>query len=767
MLPILAGSAQLRKKLEATDAKRQLEEGRPDRFSLLAVQTAVNEVLRARKIETNLQRCDEFLTEELFRFKDELYIHEVAIIASCHVLSHDRVREQLILIRPDADILREHFLWKLKAYVQCLFHCQKANSTLFLTCEAVVIIELLHIVIPAGSKHIRPVWKLLRVIGDDRVQELFSIKFVKQTLLQCGYWHTLNSKLKALRSSRDWSEAWILVKGIRGVAADPKIQEILREALDSYSMWAAWAPDEDRINGWNAPALSGYRERLALLLDLEGPDMTGKQHRTLRGALVHQNDSVQIRALQAVSVATHVGTEGIECLAEFCANNRTITENNVELLESILELGVPGRIAQAKGLFRFARDYTSTNSVNQRIALLVYALSVVHDSPKLQRVLNSTLHLPRCSHETLTAAQTKVHLELLKGSSDIRLATNISLLARTLVAARWLRTYWTAAYNEMLRQVPSEGEVTKRIKELARATTAVRESHVEYLIDKLCAGPPAKQPASTEAHDTAKPEDPIWIMPMDVDRERLRHILRAKTWMDKATTTACVKRSVDEDDSFVQELNTIINDDTDQVCVNLARYLGPVVVRTRKLDACWKRLLLSMMRRRPRGLLDRMGETQSLQSWQNWLNNLRHIYGEGHLDPEGQLGFTKAKILQWERRKMTLSRADSSASTATRSTGISGVSLFSDTDTTGSATTPNTPPSSFDPFRHSFSMRRLQKPPAAQTDSSEEASSVGKNENIPWYEREIGLLNAPKSHAVTSDNDPEDVHELADEDIYD
>jgi hypothetical protein len=765
MLPILAGSAQLRKKLEATGAIQQLQEGRPDRFSLLAVQAAVNEVLRARKIEPNSQRCDEFLIEELSRFKDELNYHEVAIIASCHVLSHDQVRGQLIRIRPDVEFLREVFLWKLKAYVQCLFHCQKANSTLFLTCETVVIIELLHIVIPAGSKRIRPVWKLLRVVGDDKVQELFSIKFVKQTLLQCGYWYTLNSELKALRSARKWSEAWILVKGIRGAVASPKIQEILREALDSYSMWAAWAPDENRINGWNVPALSGYRERLALLLDLEGPDTTGNQHRTLRGALVHQDDSVQIRALQAVSAATRVGAEGVECLVEFCANNKTITENNVELLESILKLGVPGRIAQAKGLFRFAHNYISTSSVNQRISLLVYVLSIVHDSPQLQRILNSTLNLPRCLHETLTAAQTKARLDLLKGSPDIRLATNISLLARTLVTSRWLQTYWTPAYNEMLRQVPSEAEVTKRIKELPRATTSVRERHVAYLIEKLCAGPSAKQPASPEPHDMAQAEDPIWLMPMDVDRERLRHILRGKTWMDKATATACVKRSVDEDDSFVQELNTIINDDTDQVCVNLARYLGPVVVRTRRLDPCWKRLLLSMMRRRPRGLLDRMGETQSLQSWQNWLNNLRHIYGEGHLDPEGQLGFTKAKILQWERRKMTLSRAASSASTSTKSTGISGASLFSDVDTTGSATTPE---SSFDPFRHSFSLRHLQKPPAAQANSSEpEASSVAKGENIPWYEREIGLLNASKPHAISTDDGPGKANGFVDEDIYD
>ncbi|KAI0391099.1 hypothetical protein F5Y17DRAFT_25748 [Xylariaceae sp. FL0594] len=124
-------------------------------------------------MENDLQRSDQFLTEDLLRCKDELYIYVVAIIGCCHVLRHDLVREQLILVRPDADVLQELFMWKLKAYVQCLFHCQKANSSLFLTYETLVIVELLRNVIPAGSKRIRPVWKLLRVVGDDKMQELF------------------------------------------------------------------------------------------------------------------------------------------------------------------------------------------------------------------------------------------------------------------------------------------------------------------------------------------------------------------------------------------------------------------------------------------------------------------------------------------------------------------------------------------------------------------------------------------------------------------
>jgi hypothetical protein len=741
----------------------------------------INELLKARKIDTNLQKRDQFLTDEIDHFKGELRIHEVAIISSCHVQSHDRVRDQLISIRPDADILQELFVWKLKAFVQCLFHCQRARNSLFPTSEVAAIIELLHVVVPAGLKEVRPVWKLLRIVGDGHVQELFPVTFVKQALLHCGYWDRVNRKLAALQSSsRQWSEAWAFLKGIRRAAVSPQIREILRERMVAYSMWASWDPNEDRIRRWDVPVLSGYGKQLAMILDLEGPDRTGKQHSTLRGALLDQDDSVPYRALQTVTVAAHIGTEGVQCLVEFCADNQALTEDNVELLEAILELGVPGKVAQARRLLRFGREDAPGTSVHQRVATLVSALSVIQTSPKLQRIFCSKYSLPLRCHDTLKTAQMKCHAELCKGSLNARLALAINSLARALVAAHWLRGYWTPAYTEMLGQIPSEGELTKRIRELSHVTGDVRKRHIAFLIDKLCAGPVAERTAHAEPREKTQPEDPIWTVSMDLDRERLRLILGGMNWVDKATTTACLRRSIDEDDNFIQELNTIINDDTDQVCVNLARYLGPVAVKTGRLDPCWKRLLMSTMRRRPRGLLDRLGESQSLQSWQDWLNNLRHIYGEGYLDPEGQLGFTKTKILQWQQRKASLSRADSDASTATRSTGKSS-SAASDFSYRTSLTIPS-PDTLTDPrasasceilpelgdqsrlfvtgeavagsLRHTHSLPRHSKGPVVRTETVEIVPSVGHKEVVPWYEREINLANAFKSSVTVNDKMP-------------
>jgi hypothetical protein len=372
----------------------------------------------------------------------------------------------------------------------------------------------------------------------------------------------------------------------------------------------------------------------------------------------------------------------------------------------------------------------------------------------------------------LKAAQDKFHDEILKGCPNMRLAHHISALARALASAHWLREYWTPDYIEMLSQIPSEGELTRMIRELSRATTSVKERNIAFLIDKLCAGPPTRYSALHEPQEDFQPEDPIWSVSMDLDRERFREILGRMSWMDKTMATACVKRSGEEDDCFVQELNTIINDDTDQVCVNLARYFRPVAAKTgHRLDPCWKHLLMGMMRRRPRGLLDRLGEMQSLQSWQDWLSNLRYIYGEGHLDPEGQLGFTKSKIFQWQQRKISLSRADSDASTATRSTGSfsTGNDSFQRRNVHNDLGTPLTIPSPrLEPFTHAHLSQGQNKMPEVLAESVEIGPSARNGRGVPWYEQEIELLNAFKPSVTTDEKVPKISGGFVDddEDIY-
>ncbi|KAI0450097.1 hypothetical protein F5B21DRAFT_492322 [Xylaria acuta] len=746
-MPITRCGISLRKRLEATGAIRQFQEGRPDRFPLQEVQAVVNDLLRIRGIEQGeLQEIDQYLGDKIAQLKYDLHAQEVATVACCHAMSYDRVREQLISIRPP-DELPQHIPRKLKAWVQCIFQCQKARSSLFRKAERAAMIQLLHVVVPAGSKSLQPIWKLLRAVGDGSVQELLPIAFVKKALVYCDYWMKLSDELEALQSSRRWSEAWALVKGMRRAANNPQIQELLRQGLKGYSMWASWNPNIDLINKWNSPVLSSHRHQLAIILDLEGPDTTGAQHGTLGGASISPNDSLQSRALEAASWAVNLGEGGVRCLADFCTSVDGLTEQGVGLLESILELGAPNTIAEAGILFRFSGEYTSRPSVNSRISILVPSLYAVQTSQKLQQLLGAELQ--DYSHETLRDAQINCYAELQEGDPNNRIAFGIIKLARALISANWLTHYWSAEYTQMLHQIPPEEDVSNILDRISRTEGRERQTHVEYLVEKLCAGPQASTAAHGESPDDGQPEDPIWTFPTDVDRERLRHILARVEWADKATRTACVQRAEDEEDNFVQSLNIIMSDNTDHVCVKLARFLGALAIKSGNLARCWKTLLLAMMRARPKGLLDRLGESLSFQSWQDWLNCLQRIFADGYLDPEGQLGFTKPKIREWQLRKMSLGRAGSGASTATRSTGGLSMSRRESLCEPGTPLTiPALPESEDQPgVRCDVNKSHNTLSDVAEKGTRDCKTSVGSSEVIPWYEREIDSLNTYKSCA--------------------
>ncbi|RWA09622.1 hypothetical protein EKO27_g5482 [Xylaria grammica] len=547
---------------------------------------------------------------------------------------------------------------------------------------------------------------------------------------------------------------WALVKGMRRAADNPQVQELLRQRLKDYAMWASWSPDEKLISKWSSGVISGCRHQLAIILDLEGPDSTGGQHGTLRGACSSHNDSVLSRALKASSRAVDIGEGGAKCLVEYCTSVKCLTEENVGLLESVLELGVSDKIAEAATLFRFPQEYASRPSVNSRISILVSSLYAVQNSHKLQRLFGEGLVVR--SHETLRDAQNKCFGELKTGDLNNRVASGIIKLSRSLVSAHWLTRYWTTEYSEMLNQIPSELEVQRRFRQISRTEGREKQEQVEFLIERSCAGPHASTASHGGSHSYVQSEDPIWSFPMDADRERLRCILSGLEWIDAVAATACVKRAEMEEDRFIQSLNMVISEDTDQVCVNLARLFGPLALKAGKLDPCWKALLLGMMRAKPKGLLDRLGESLTLQSWQDWLKCSQGIFGEGHLDPEGQLGFTKPQIRKWQFRKMSLARAESGASTATRSTsGRSNGSDFAlhhprlsrdnspcelDTPLTiptvaGSEDQPN-------PFPDPYENQNIWSDTGCQGDP-DFGTSIGNSENnTPWYEHNTEFFNA-------------------------
>lgn len=163
-------------------------------------------------------------------------------------------------------------------------------------------------------------------------------------------------------------------------------------------------------------------------------------------------------------------------------------------------------------------------------------------------------------------------------------------------------------------------------------------------------------------------DDPIWHQEdLDVDRVILRTKLNKLRSTNKEIATLCLKQSLNEHDNFVRELNGILVSETDMVCVNLAYFLGSRIATPRRVHEHWKSLLLQMMRGRPPDLLERCGQQLQPESWFKWVESLRRMYGDRHLDPHGGLGFTPEKFMQWSQRKAGVGRSLSTSTTTTTS----------------------------------------------------------------------------------------------------
>jgi hypothetical protein len=129
--------------------------------------------------------------------------------------------------------------------------------------------------------------------------------------------------------------------------------------------------------------------------------------------------------------------------------------------------------------------------------------------------------------------------------------------------------------------------------------------------------------------------------------------------------TNCVRQSLAEHDGIVAQLASIVLRDEDQVCVNLAAFLGPRAAARAPVAECWRALLLHMMKQRPVGLLERRATESHRNSFASWMQNLRHIFGDRHLEPDGVKGFTRERIMYWMGRTMAVGRSVSSGSDET------------------------------------------------------------------------------------------------------
>jgi hypothetical protein len=271
----------------------------------------------------------------------------------------------------------------------------------------------------------------------------------------------------------------------------------------------------------------------------------------------------------------------------------------------------------------------------------------------LRKVYGTDLELSRRAPETLKATQLEFCHSLHDPRPSERFGLAVIALGHAMRNSEWLREHWNDGYVAELDQIGSLQVVEAAFRVFETAKGDDRESLIDYLGSKVGTCSRDSPFSSQREYSVFLPSEPIWFEAMDIERDKLRRYLRAAPNIPPALALACVQQSCREHDTVVQSLVGILHASADMNCVSLAGFLGPRTLEERtKVQDCWRKLLLHMMRQQPPNLLERCAKNMPLSQWRNWLVNMRRLFGDRHLDPHGGLGCTAEKISALTNAKM-------------------------------------------------------------------------------------------------------------------
>ncbi|KAK0706435.1 hypothetical protein B0T26DRAFT_789385 [Lasiosphaeria miniovina] len=728
-MPILPRKFDWDKEIEQTAAKDSFIICRPDEFPLSQVQAVAERVLHPEPStffsRKPVPRCsaagNEILIDELKGLAGVFYVEEAAIVGCLHLFTWEVARWHLWKrIRPDlATANEDSFTSRISVYLQCIVVAQKADAVLVHDGEALAARQLLRILHHGKINEFPSVLELLATVTDTSCEELLPFDFLAEVLRRA--------------KSQRWADAHSLVDGLQGLSRRADLPHDVRSWLPDlfshhYAMWASWQPDVARIRAWKAGTTPAQRARLAPVLELEGPDTTPQQRSTLRhsscGAFpdarshgTHDNGRDILDGLldlldgavrigpNAVDLFIHLAlattaTTATTTLTAASTHTHALTWHPLHQLSAAFSPPPPG-VDDADSvpgtLLSFLRSLQHPPvSMHQRMAALTAVLPVLTSSTPLQALFGDAHDISVRAPRALSDAQRHFCCLLSQqqqrcgpGGAALPLGLAVRALGGAMLSSNWMLGRWKPAFVHMLGALPCEGEIRARFRATTTVTAEHRQAHLDYLAvtlgasEILAAAGGQVVMMTTPAVVVVVIEDEVWRAELDADRHALRKTLQGLRGVDWQLATRCLLAAAgdDDDDTFVRGVTGYIVGGSDQTCVNMARFLAPRVVgpggdrlparsgRRRKRE-CWVELCLWMMRRRPRGMLERLGADLSVESWNEWVGCLRVLFGDGHLGDKGALGFTAERMRQitiWKMSRRGVGRVHSASSRSTLS----------------------------------------------------------------------------------------------------
>lgn len=698
----LINKSSWQQQIRDSSAVKRLRSRQIEQFPLARLRGITNDFIKAASSRWSLGRtgpviphfsveCDQLLDHELSRLKQQqetgsqLGMVHAGVLACIHVLTTSSAIAQLSSLKPD--FTRGNTVWdelfdeKAALYLQCLIIAHHSRPKLYSVQEAQASKQLLRIAMAGPNPSSFPIISIAKLFGTVgpgvECAELLPDDLIAALLGRARFRTTIGNELERLRTTRQWYEAYALIKSLNPLLYQEQRHQqnrataLLNDFIPHYAVWAAWKPSRTRVELWKGHIPSSHWATLYPIFDLEGPDITGHQRHTIRQSpnyllngipgFIRLSADLPVleRILHLLDIAAPVGPESIDLLIRLCITAGPPTSTALDQVTSALEAAAAWD--GGDWISKVIKDYLTTLNMRPdvRLSPLTQALTTMTRVPKLRATFGAKLDIKRTAVDTLRTAQSSFYDSLESYNPHETLGYGIVALSQAMLDATWLHPQWYHWYLPRLHQIPSHEELEAILRELrtaiARNNTSTREALIDHLGTKL-GDRSRRNPQSVLVPDNNTdpfllPQDPIWYEPLDPDRTRLREFIRTTPGISPCLATTCLQRSREEDTTFVRALDDILLGHSDAVCANLANFLGARTMHARfQVDECWKALLLHMMRQRPPGLLDRTAAAMDLVRFQPWEGNLRRLFGEGYMGMD-ENGFTAEKLreIMWAK----------------------------------------------------------------------------------------------------------------------
>ncbi|KAK8046062.1 hypothetical protein PG996_014126 [Apiospora saccharicola] len=476
----------------------------------------------------------------------------VGIIACVHAFSYDTAKTVIVSVRPDyQNVNRDvHFNLKLRAYLGTIIACREANKDIIAERVFYAAVDLVR-VMQIGGRRFPSIKNLLRPIGEDVLEEFLPSELILTVLGRQGYMKGLEDELAKLYKERSWMAIYRLVGFLGDLCEQQRCLDVLPQIIPDHKKWMAWNPNLQCIQLWHDRLQSPrQRDHIWQFLGLEGPDNSVRRVSTARHSpqmiralrLPHQHPVVFEDSLNLLDLAIASGDLAVDLFIYSLVHHRPLNTLRLDQVRVCLAAGHDegSRNDAAGKLIEFHQHTTPPLKPSELLEAFVSAHPFLKSFPELRGKLGiDNIEFATFIREALAVFQTE-------------LSTRICAFAMAFRESIWWFECWGSEYVANIQLFPDQFEMQSMIGRWERARGHSKQWHMEEIEIRIGF-------RQIPGHDATPPveEDPLWDprRKLDIDRDRLRlQVLAPLCTTAPDLATSCLKRCINEPDTFVGEL---------------------------------------------------------------------------------------------------------------------------------------------------------------------------------------------------------------------